>query len=147
MGQKFAAFDTQGKITAFYDSVDSPPPAAAKVVEICDDEWRTAIEAPSRGKRATLDEGMRVVLVDPPAPTRVEIAAAKRAARDAALHATDWLVSRHQEEKLLGKGTTLAADQFAALIIYRQALRDIADAGRWPDVELPTAPDFAAAIN
>jgi hypothetical protein len=146
MGQKFAAFDSQGNITAFYDTVDSPPPPDAKVVEISDDEWRTAIEAPSRGKRATVDEQMRVVLVDPPAPTRDERARAKRAQRDAALRSTDWLVARHQDEKLIGNGTTLTADQFAALIQYRQALRDIADADRWPDVDLPAAPDFTAAI-
>ncbi|WP_175922197.1 phage tail assembly chaperone [Burkholderia latens] len=145
MGQKFAAYDAQRNITAFYDIIDSPPPADAKVVEISDDEWRTAIEAPSRGKRATLDENERVVLVDPPAPTRAEVARAKRAERDAALHATDWLVSRHQDEQLLGDGTTLTADQFAALLRYRQSLREAGDLPGWPYTELPCPPPFATS--
>ncbi|KVQ67902.1 phage tail protein [Burkholderia territorii] len=145
MGQKFAAVDVQGNVTAFYDFVDSPPPADAQVVEISDEEWRTAIEASSRGKRATLDENERIVLVDPPAPTRAEVAATKRAARDAALHATDWLVSRHQDEQLLGDGTTLTADQFAALLRYRQSLREAGDLPGWPYTELPSPPLFITA--
>ncbi|UOB56573.1 phage tail assembly chaperone [Burkholderia pyrrocinia] len=145
MGQKFAAFDVQGNITAFYDFIDSPPPADAKVVEISDDEWRAAVEAPSHGKRATLDEIMRVVLVDPPAPTRAAVALAKRMERDVALHATDWLVSRHQDEQLLGDGTSLTADQFAALLRYRQSLREASDLPGWPHTDLPPPPLFAAA--
>ncbi|PRH46710.1 phage tail protein [Burkholderia multivorans] len=145
MGQKFAAFDSQGNITAFYDTIDSPPPPDAKVAAISDDEWCTAIEAPSRGKRAMLDEKMRVVLVDPPAPTRAEVATAKRAARDAALHATDWLVARHQDEQLLGDGTTLTADQFAMLLRYRQSLRDAGDLPGWPYTDLPPPPPFVSA--
>ncbi|MBU9260341.1 phage tail assembly chaperone [Burkholderia multivorans] len=146
MGQKYAAFDDRGYVTAFYDSADSPPPAEAKVVGISDEEWRAAIAAPSSGKRAMVDNSMRLVLSDPPAPTRAELANARRAERDAALKATDWLVSRHQDEKLIGDGTTLTSSQFEALIKYRQALRDISNADRWPDVALPAAPDFVAPI-
>ncbi|WP_330727881.1 phage tail protein [Burkholderia multivorans] len=145
MGQKFAAVDGQGNVTAFYDFVDSPPPADARVVEISDDEWRAAVDAPSRGKRAVVDENKRVVLVDPPAPTRAEVALAKRMERDAALHATDWLVSRHQDEQLLGDGTTLTADQFAALLRYRQSLREAGDLPGWPYVDLPSPPPFVSA--
>ncbi|CAG9218699.1 tail fiber assembly protein [Burkholderia vietnamiensis] len=145
MGQKFAAFDAQGHITAFYDSVDSPAPADVKVVDISDDEWRAALEASTHGMRATLDERRRVVFVEPPAPTRSEVATAKRAERDAALHATDWLVSRHQDEQLLGDGTTLTADQFAVLLRYRQSLREASDLPGWPYTELPSPPLFATA--
>ncbi|NGM75674.1 phage tail assembly chaperone [Burkholderia multivorans] len=146
MGKKYAAFDDRGYVTAFYDSADSPPPADAKVVGISDDEWRAAIAAPSSGKRAMVDSSMRLVLSDPPAPTRAEVANARRAERDAALKATDWLVSRHQDEKLIGDGTTLTSSQFEALIKYRQALREISNADGWPDVALPAAPDFVSPI-
>lgn len=43
MGQKLAAHDSQGIITAFYDSKDSPPPDGAQVIEITKEEWLAAI--------------------------------------------------------------------------------------------------------
>lgn len=142
MGQKFAAYDANRSIVAFYDSVDSPAPPDTKVVEITDAEWRTAINAPSIGKRAMFDENMRIVLGELVAPTRAELASAKRAERDASLRTTDWLVSRHQDEKLIGDGTTLTAEQFAVLLKYRQALRDSSELPGWPNVALPAPPPF-----
>ena len=41
------------------------------------------------------------------------------------LNSTDWLVSRHTEEKILGTTTTLSESQFTKLLTYRQQLRDI----------------------
>ncbi|KWD09751.1 phage tail protein [Burkholderia ubonensis] len=146
MGQKYAAYDAQGNITAFYDSADSPAPSGANVVGISDDEWRALIDGPAHGKRGAIDESMRPVLIDPPAPSRDSVAEAMRGKRDAAMGATDWLVSRHQDEKLIGSGTTLTSAQFSTLIKYRQALRDISDADGWPHIELPAAPDFVTAI-
>ncbi|NOK40829.1 phage tail protein [Burkholderia thailandensis] len=146
MGQKFAAFDAQGNVTAFYDSIDSPAPSGVNVVSISDDEWRALVNGQSHGKRATVDANMRPVLIDPPAPTRDDVAASMRGKRDSAMDATDWLVSRHQDEKLIGSGTTLTAAQFSTLIKYRQALRDISAADGWPYIDLPAAPDFVSAI-
>ncbi|OJA63819.1 phage tail protein [Burkholderia ubonensis] len=146
MNQKFAAFDAQGNITAFYDSVDSPAPSGVNVVDISDDEWRALVNGQSHGKRVMLDANLRPVLLDPPAPTRADVAASMRSKRDSAMDATDWLVSRHQDEKLIGSGTTLTSVQFSTLIKYRQALRDISDADGWPYIELPAAPDFVTAI-
>ncbi|KVU44755.1 phage tail protein [Burkholderia ubonensis] len=146
MCQKQAAYDTNGRIIAFYDTVDSPAPAGANVVDISNDEWHALIDGQSRGKRAVLDANKRAVLIDPPAPTRDDVAASMRAKRDSAMDATDWLVSRHQDEKLIGSGTTLTSAQFSTLIKYRQALRDISDADGWPYIELPAAPDFVTAI-
>ncbi|HDR9032696.1 TPA: tail fiber assembly protein [Burkholderia vietnamiensis] len=146
MGQKFAAFDERSNVTAFYDSVDSPVPNGVSVVKISDEVWLNLINAQGSGKRLVIDGAGTPVAVDPPQPTRDERARLMRARRDSALHATDWLVTRHQEEKLIGNGTTLTAEQFTALINYRQTLRDVADADRWPDVDLPAVPDFVIAI-
>ncbi|HDR9201028.1 TPA: phage tail protein [Burkholderia vietnamiensis] len=147
MGQKQAAYDANRNIVAYYDTVDSPAPAGANVVDITDDEWRALIGGQARGKRAVLDPSKRVVLIDPPAPSREDVAVSMRGKRDSAMDATDWLVSRHQDEKLIGNGTTLTAAQFSILIKYRQALRDISGADGWPYVDLPTAPDFVTAID
>ncbi|MEC5405134.1 DUF4376 domain-containing protein [Paraburkholderia sp. MPAMCS5] len=46
MGQKFAAYDTTGAITGFYDAEDSPAPAGATVIEITDAQWQTCITNP-----------------------------------------------------------------------------------------------------
>ncbi len=144
MGQKQAAYGTNRNIVAFYDTVDSPAPADANVVDITDDEWRALIDGQARGKRAVLDASKRVVLIDPPAPSREDVAVSMRGKRDSAMDATDWLVSRHQDEKLIGNGTTLATDQFTALLKYRQELRDISYADGWPYVDLPTPPQFVS---
>ncbi|KVN23876.1 phage tail protein [Burkholderia pyrrocinia] len=146
MGQKQAAYDEKGAIVAFYDSVDSPAPTGANVIDISDSEWRTLIDGQACGKRAAIDANKRPVLIDPPGPTRDDVAVTMRARREVAMDATDWLVSRHQDEKLIGNGTTLTAAQFSALVKYRQALRDISDAAGWPYIDLPNAPDFVTAI-
>ncbi|MDR9240363.1 hypothetical protein FEP07_04387 [Burkholderia multivorans] len=95
------------------------------------------------GKTMAIDEAQKPILIDPPKQTREQLAAAMRVARDAALRATDWLVARHQDEKLLGDGTTLTADQFALLLRYRQSLRDSSELPGWPNVALPAPPPFA----
>ncbi|MFM0367856.1 phage tail assembly chaperone [Paraburkholderia aspalathi] len=146
MGQKFAAYNTQGAIVAFYDSVDSPAPGGAAVTRITDEQWRLLLAGQEAGKRLAVNESGNAVLLDPLPPSRADVAATMRAGRDAAMSATDWLVSRHQDEKIIGNGTTLTADQFASLLKYRQALRDLSDAPGWPSVALPAAPEFVTAI-
>ncbi|KVP51455.1 phage tail protein [Burkholderia ubonensis] len=144
MGQKYAAFDAQGNITAFYDSVDSPVPQGVSAIGIGNEQWLDLIAAQSAGKRLVLDGAGKPVALDPLPPTRAEIAGAKRAERDSALGATDWLVARHQDEKLLGNGTTLTADQFVMLLGYRQSLRECSGMPNWPNVALPSPPPFVS---
>lgn len=69
MGQKYAAYNAQGAITAFYDSVDSPAPEGVSVIEITDAQWQAAI-----GGGYTVQGG---ALVEPTPPTTAEIKAAK----------------------------------------------------------------------
>ncbi|RQR48916.1 phage tail protein [Burkholderia sp. Bp9126] len=142
MGQKQAGLDAQGCIVAFYDTVDSPSPQGASVIEISDEQWLDLINAQAAGKRLVVDNAGKPAALDPPPPTRAEIACIRRAERDAALSATDWLVARHQDEKLLGNGTTLTADQFVMLLSYRQSLRECSGMPNWPDVTFPSPPPF-----
>ncbi|GJG92825.1 hypothetical protein [Cupriavidus pauculus] len=47
MGQKIAAFDRQGHITAFYDSADSPVPSGVtNTIQITQEQWQTCISQP-----------------------------------------------------------------------------------------------------
>ena len=43
MGQKTASYNSAGLVIAYYDSIDSPPPATATVIEITDSQWQSAI--------------------------------------------------------------------------------------------------------
>lgn len=43
MGQKYAAYNAQGKIAAFYDSVDSPAPNGVSLIDISDAEWQACV--------------------------------------------------------------------------------------------------------
>lgn len=69
MGQKFAAFNTQGNIVAYYDDVDSPIPAGVtSVIEITDEQWQACISTPGY----TVQSG---TLVAPTPPTAAQISA------------------------------------------------------------------------
>lgn len=44
MGQKFAAYNEEGAIYAFYDDVDSPAPDGTKsLIEVSFDEWQACL--------------------------------------------------------------------------------------------------------
>lgn len=70
MGQKYAAFDAEGQITGFYDSIDSPPPENIETIEITDDEWLMLLT----GSGYTIVDG---VIVDPPPVEEIPLAVVK----------------------------------------------------------------------
>ena len=52
-------------------------------------------------------------------------AARIRAERDRRLDATTWLVERHKEQTAGNIETSITGEDYAALLAYRQALRDL----------------------
>ena len=46
MGQKYAAYDTTGKIIGYYDSIDSPVPTGVNAIPISDQQWQTCLSSP-----------------------------------------------------------------------------------------------------
>lgn len=60
-----------------------------------------------------------------PQPTADELFARLRSERDARIDSVLWMRERHADEIALGKETTLAQEQYTALLTYIQALRDI----------------------
>ncbi|WP_342705026.1 hypothetical protein OHZ10_28030 [Burkholderia arboris] len=81
MGKKFAAFDTNGNIKAFYDSVDSPPPGGRRnVIALTDEEWLkcisqqgqwyvsdgvlAAVPVPSSAEQLTTAQASQVAVLD-----------------------------------------------------------------------------------
>ncbi|ALK30470.1 tail fiber assembly protein [Burkholderia plantarii] len=144
MGNLFAVYDGNDPchfITGFYDSDIVQVPEGAASVRLSVEEYNYLLQVPA-GQRQALDENLKPVWLTAPPPSSAQAAAFMRASRDAVLRATDWLVARHQDEKLLGRGTTLTADQFAILLNYRQVLRECSDMPNWPDITLPTLPPF-----
>lgn len=104
------------------------------------------LDGQGAGKQPGIDADGNLVLLDPPAPTGDALAELKRAERNAAITATDWIVARHQDELALGGAATLTADQYATLLAYRKTLRDLPDLAEWPGVDLPAVPEFVTAL-
>ena len=80
MGQKQASYNASGAIIAFYDTVDSPAPTSASVIDITDAQWHTCLSQPGW----TVVSG---VLVAPPTPTAAQLLAQAQAAQIATLQA------------------------------------------------------------
>lgn len=79
MGQKYAAYDAQGAITGFYDSIDSPVPSGVETIEITDEQWQTCLSQP--GWTVTDD-----ALTAPAVPTAAELLAQARATQTALMY-------------------------------------------------------------
>jgi hypothetical protein len=147
MSQKYASYDVATRaITGYYDDAISTPPQGVQFVKLTAAQYREMLDGQSTGKQAAIDADGNPVLLDPPALTGEALAGMKRTERNTAITATDWIVARHQDEIAPGGTTTLTAGQYAALLAYRKALRDLPDSTEWPNVDLPTAPDFVTAM-
>ncbi|WP_282412255.1 hypothetical protein [Pseudomonas sp. PS01299] len=137
MGQKLAAYNTQGGIVAFYDSVESPPPDGCSFIEITDEEWQQCISTPG----FTVNDGVLVA----PAPIDDEQVlaqeaaaawAALQAAARAALYASDITVLRCYE------GTVAVPSTW---VDYRKGLRSIVTATSNGSIKsLPARPEYPA---
>ena len=62
--------------------------------------------------------------------------------RNMLLTKSDWIVTRHLEEKMTGKDHTLSEEQFIQFLKYRQELRDITKLEGFPFISLPETPKF-----
>lgn len=69
-----------------------------------------------------------------------------RAERDIALHATDWLVLRHHDQKEAALNTTLTDQQYSELQDYRQTLRVWPEQAGWPAIALPPVPEWLVTV-
>ena len=62
--------------------------------------------------------------------------------RNTLLTRSDWMVTRHLEEKMTGKDQTLSEEQFIEFLNCRQELRDITKLEDFPFISLPETPKF-----
>ncbi|MDR5013500.1 phage tail assembly chaperone [Aeromonas veronii] len=69
-----------------------------------------------------------------------------RANRDAILASSMWIVERHRGQVELAGETSITHHQYKELLSYHQTLRDLPSQPGWPDIEIPSAPTWLAAI-
>ncbi|SFX98667.1 Phage tail assembly chaperone protein [Pseudomonas sp. NFPP16] len=122
----------EGSATAPLVAVQNPAcllPPENELVQISQDDHDAIFRALAKGGTVLTSDGKGFpTLVAAPGPTAEELAAAERISRDRILLNTDPLVARHRDELEAGRSTTITAEQYKQLQIYRQALRD------WPEV-------------
>lgn len=68
-----------------------------------------------------------------PAPISPDLSVEVRLKRDQLLSDTQWLIQRHRDQIEVSEPTTLTADQYKALLTYRQALRDVPTQSGFPN--------------
>jgi len=92
--------------------------------------YQAAPEPSMVGLQAVADEAARHAL-----------ARDVRAERDQRVAVDDWLVQRHRDQVDAGTPTVQTAAQYSALLVYRQALRDVPQQAGFPsDVDWPARP-------
>jgi hypothetical protein len=70
----------------------------------------------------------------PPAYTPSELA---RMQRTQLLYMSDWMMTRHNDELLMGVTPVLTPTNLSAVLAYRQALRDLPTADGFPECSMP----------
>lgn len=88
------------------------------------------------------------VLADPPPPSNEVLAERERRWRDQQLLQTDSIVTRHRDELEFESSTTLTAEQYRELQLFRSALRKWPESSTFPDLPgRPTPPGWLIAFT
>lgn len=104
---------------------------------------RTLLEGQATGQRIVTDADGSPIMAAPLGATVAEQKSAERIWRDLQLSLTDGVVSRHRDEVESQTATTLTAEQYTALQLCRQQLRDWPENGEFPLIDhRPTAPSW-----
>jgi hypothetical protein len=65
----------------------------------------------------------------------------RKAQRKSYLDQSDWMTTRHRDQKDKGGPTTLTEEQYLQLLDYKQALRDWPSSGNYNE-PLPVKPEW-----
>lgn len=114
-------------------------------VEITIEAHAALLEGQAAGQRIVMDERGAPMLGAPLVAPLADQESAERVWRDLQLSLSDGVVSRHRDEVESGLPTTLAAEQYTALQVYRQQLRNWPQGAEFPLVDhRPIAPPWLA---
>lgn len=112
-------------------------------IELTEAEYRAVA-----GRALAIGADGRPVLATSLPPAAEQLEAAERGWRDGELVRTEWLVARHRDEVDIGRPTTLAVEQYAELLNWRQLLREWPAAAAFPDpAGRPAPPDWLASVT
>ncbi|KVN23559.1 tail fiber assembly protein [Burkholderia pyrrocinia] len=125
MGQKFAAFDAQGNITAFYDSIDSPVPQGVPVIEISNEQWLGMLEAQASGNRLVIDASGQPSILPPLPPTPAQIVAGNTQRRDALLRQAGTALAPLQMAVALGDATDDEKEAARRWVAFTRAVKAV----------------------
>ncbi|MEZ1317015.1 phage tail assembly chaperone [Pseudomonas fluorescens] len=136
---KYATFDDNGVLLhRLIAGVHSIPSDAIPVDEAL---WFRLIQEEDGIWK--VDEG--VISKHPLIEVAPDLAGQERGWRDSELQGVMWLRDRHRDQLDIAVDTTLSDDQFKALLVYMQALRDWPQSPDFPDSQhRPIAPDWIA---
>lgn len=116
-------------------------------VEITTEQHLALLDGPARGMRIVADSTGFPVLADPLPLSSDVLEANERSWRSEQLTMTDGVVTRHRDEIEEGGGTTLTAEQYVDLQLYRRALRDWPQGDQFPLSEhRPVAPEWLVGL-
>lgn len=128
-------FYSQETGTTYIQGIHEIP---ADAVLISKERYLSVIANPAHGKIRSHDAEGLPILIDPPPPTREQLADTARAERDRRIESVRWRIERHKDELALGSEPT---EQLEPLLQYTQALRDVPQQTWFPEsVEWPQCP-------
>ncbi|PYB85208.1 phage tail assembly chaperone [Pseudomonas soli] len=105
------------------------------------------LRAEAAGQVLVPGEGGTPNIVDP-VLTEEAAREIERRWRTAGLSHHEWVVTRHRDEVELGVAPTLSDEQYAEMLVYRQALRDWPAADAFPvEAGRPTAPQWLTELT
>ncbi|TWC06440.1 MULTISPECIES: phage tail assembly chaperone [unclassified Pseudomonas] len=112
-------------------------------IEMSESEYRVLA-----GHALAIDGDGRPVLASALPLTLEQLEAGERAWRDSELNRMEWLIARHRDEVDSGLPTSLIAEQYSELLVWRQLLRDWPAAGRFPATDYrPAKPEWISQKN
>ena len=128
----------------FLDTVIHGTDLPAGIVEVSTERRGQIIAARADGQVIVCEGGAISFQAAPPAPAAV-VEEQERIWRDGVMLRAAGLRDRHRDQQELGLPTTLEPDQFMALLLYIQQLRDWPQAELFPGIEhRPVPPPWLA---
>ncbi|APC14515.1 phage tail protein [Pseudomonas frederiksbergensis] len=126
------------KTTGLFHDPDLGGELPVDAIEISAELHAELLTGQGNGKKISFDTEPPSLIERPPMSPE-QLADIERAWRDGQLATTDSVVARHRDELEGGPTTTLKAEQYAALQVYRRELRDWPQSPGFPSQELRPA--------
>lgn len=117
-------------------------------VEITSQQHQQLMGAGAEGRLVRPGRKGLPEIVDPEPPTEEALQTRERSWRTAELARYEWVATRHRDEQDMGGETSLTREQYAALLKYRQELRDWPAVDAFPVIaERPSPPEWLVGLT